>query len=110
MRRTVGVAATTCALLAPAWPAAAAEAPVELLVDASAWSWRQSVPGIEPSNVPAGDLAKLPEPAVWQKVREATERALQGARVRRNHPFKGVIGPELTNDERLDLVEYLKSL
>jgi hypothetical protein len=60
--------------------------------------------------VPVGTLTTLSEREVWTKVREATELALQDERVQRDHPFKGVIGPELTEEERLDLVEYLKSL
>lgn len=55
-------------------------------------------------------LAALSEKQFIAKVREATEAALKDPRVVRNHPFLGVIGPLLTEDEREDLIEYLKSL
>jgi hypothetical protein len=69
MRARTTISAGTFAALAAApvllvaTPAGAAPALAEreLLVDSSAWSWRQSVPQgqpvSEPSNVPAGDLA-----------------------------------------------------
>lgn len=45
------------ALLLPAAPAqAAVPVHVQLGVEASMWTWRQNVPGVEPSNVPTGDL------------------------------------------------------
>ncbi len=42
--------------------------------------------------------------------REATKRAFAVPRVRDDHPFRGVLGAELTDDERLSLIEYVKSL
>ncbi|WP_422924371.1 di-heme-cytochrome C peroxidase [Singulisphaera sp. PoT] len=49
-----------------------------------------------------------------QKIREsyrkATEKVLGTSEAPKAHPFKGIIGPEFTDDERWALVEYLKSL
>ena len=41
---------------------------------------------------------------------KATIDALSVPRIKRDHPFKGVIGPAFTGDERYDLIEYLKSM
>jgi hypothetical protein len=61
-------------------------------------------------NIPEDELARLAEDQVWKKVQKATHAALNTPRVKRDHPFKGVIGPGLSEEERLDLVEYLKTL
>ena len=58
----------------------------------------------------ADEFDRLDEHQVWKKVQKATHDALNRPRVKRDHPFKGVIGPELSHEERLNLVEYLKSL
>lgn len=56
MRRAGIVLATLVLLALHVAPAHAATTTTDLLVDSSAWSWR-TVTGLEPSNVPAGDLA-----------------------------------------------------
>ena len=52
----------------------------------------------------------LDDGALKGRIREATDAALSLDRVRREHPFRGVLGPEFAEDERLNLLEYLKSL
>src|SRR5262249_43850469 len=59
---------------------------------------------------PADELGKKSDAEMWDIVRAKTREILRSPGVKRDHPFKGVIGPELAEDERLDLVEYLKSL
>jgi hypothetical protein len=54
-----------------------------------------------------GMLRNLSTEERWQEVRDATEKALHEPRPK---PFKGVLGPELEDDERWALVEYLKTL
>jgi len=41
---------------------------------------------------------------------KATIDAFSVPRIKRDHPFKGVIGPAFSSDERYDLIEYLKSM
>jgi hypothetical protein len=43
-------------------------------------------------------------------VRKATWQAFKVERVQHEHPFRGVLGAELTDDERDALIEYIKSL
>jgi hypothetical protein len=43
----------------------------------------------------------------WKLTRKVSEETLKNAKGR---PFKGVIGPEFTEEERWQLVEYLKTL
>jgi hypothetical protein len=50
--------------------------------------------------------AKSPEER-WELTRKATGEALRKPRSR---AIRGVLGPELKEDERRSLVEYLKSL
>jgi hypothetical protein len=61
-------------------------------------------------NVPEVELPKANNRAFWKKVRERTHATLKTERIKRDHPFKGVIGPELSHEERMELIEYLKSL
>jgi hypothetical protein len=56
------------------------------------------------------DFDKLTPSEVWEKTRKATANALEIDWVKRDHPFKGVLGPEFREDEREELLEYLKSL
>jgi hypothetical protein len=56
------------------------------------------------------EYLRLDEPGRWALIREATREALQVGRVERERPFKGVLGAEFTGEERLDLIEYLKTL
>ena len=56
------------------------------------------------------DFDKLTPSEAWEKKRKATADALEIDWVKRDHPFKGVLGPEFREDERKDLLEYLKSL
>jgi hypothetical protein len=44
----------------------------------------------------------------WERTRKASESALKDQRARRVKP--GVLGPEFTEEERWQLVEYLKTL
>ena len=53
---------------------------------------------------------KLTPSEAWEKTRKATTNALEIDWVKRDHPFKGVLGPEFSEDERKELLEYLKSL
>jgi hypothetical protein len=59
MKRAVCGGLAALPVLCWTGPAAAAttgETSVELGVQSSAWTWRQALPGVEPSNVPTGDL------------------------------------------------------
>jgi len=56
------------------------------------------------------DFDKLTPSEAWEKTRKATADALEIDWVKRDHPFKGVLGPEFREDEREELLEYLKSL
>lgn len=59
---------------------------------------------------PLDAYLKLSPTARLALIRDATIRALQTCRVKRDHPFKGVLGPLLDAEQRKDLIEYLKSL
>ena len=56
------------------------------------------------------DFDKLTPSEAWKKKRKATADALEIDWVKRDHPFKGVLGPEFSEDELKVLLEYLKSL
>jgi hypothetical protein len=53
------------------------------------------------------ELRTMPTDQRWQRIRDMTEKALHDPRPK---PFKGVLGPELVDDDRWALVEYLKTL
>lgn len=53
---------------------------------------------------------RLDEAGRRDRIRAATRAALGVGRVVRQRPFRGVLGAELTEEERLDLIEYLKTL
>jgi hypothetical protein len=58
---------------------------------------------------PAESLSSMPTVERWKRTRQASEDALKDAqRSRRVKP--GVLGPEFTDDQRWQLVEYLKTL
>jgi hypothetical protein len=52
----------------------------------------------------------LAEEGRRDRVREATWRAFKVKRVQDEHPFRGVLGAELTDDQRDALIEYIKGL
>jgi hypothetical protein len=52
-------------------------------------------------------LSALPPVQRWELTREASRRALSSPA---GQPIKGVLGPEFTEEERWQLVEYLKTL
>ena len=56
------------------------------------------------------EFDKLTPSEAWEKTRKASAKALEIDWVKRDHPFKGVLGPEFRADEREELLEYLKSL
>ena len=59
---------------------------------------------------PAAEFATLEGVPLWEAIRRATRAALELPRVRRDHPFPGVLGPEFSGPERANLLEYLKTL
>jgi RoxA-like, cytochrome c-like len=59
---------------------------------------------------PLDEYAGFDESRKTEETRKATWRALNVERVKREHPFRGVIGAELTEKERWELIEYVKSL
>ena len=56
------------------------------------------------------ELNSTPADARKVLLRKRSGEALESDWVRREHPFPGVIGPAFTDDERLNLIEFLKSL
>ena len=56
-------------------------------------------------NVSQSELKGMTADQLWEKKREATNRVL-----REGLHVKGVLGGELSDDERWSLIEYLKSL
>ncbi|HWE39383.1 MAG TPA: di-heme-cytochrome C peroxidase [Isosphaeraceae bacterium] len=56
------------------------------------------------------EYLRLDDPGRRAMARAATRAALEVGRVERERPFKGVLGAEFTEEERLDLIEYLKTL
>ncbi|WP_435019957.1 di-heme-cytochrome C peroxidase [Tundrisphaera sp. TA3] len=61
-------------------------------------------------NLTESAFDKLTPSERWRRIRDATDAALKLDWVKRDHPFKGVLGPEFDDDERDKLLEYLKSL
>ena len=73
------------------------------------WNGRSSVQerwarvlGVGPES-----LSTMSAEAIWESTRQATRRALSSPA---GQPIKGVLGPEFTDLERWQLVEYLKTL
>ncbi len=85
------------------WPSAAPNCPPDTTGD-EATRWAR-VLGLLPEKYIA-----LTEPEQRELVRVITGKALGITRVKQDHPFRGVIGAELTDEDRLELVEYIKSL
>lgn len=59
---------------------------------------------------PRSEVAAWPSDELWRRIRRKTLEVIHSEPARRDHPFPGVIGPELTETERRDLIEYLKTL
>ncbi len=57
--------------------------------------------------VPLERLSLMSSEERWKLTRDVSERALQDPK---NMPVKGVLGPEFTEEQRWQIVEYLKTL